>query len=372
MKKTLIIAAAIAAAMCRQPASAQTTQKFTATKANEYGLVYSLPVTVLDLTIEAERIDRVPGEFYNYCRKYLGLDPIMKPSTEYSLKSLTVNPRGEAQSDPDSRWLVKFKSGSSPFIILSPEGLPLSINFEGSYTPEPLPFPVPEPREAEPSILTLPEARQAMTAEMLQAQSTAKRAELAAARIFELRQNRSDIISGQADNMPSDGKAMQLALDNLARQEAALTAMFTGTESRSTRVATFPWTPDGESEASTLSSVVARLSALDGIVAADDLSGEPVTVTVSIIERGEMPVNDKGEELRFPKGGVAYTIPGRARVTASYRGRDLFSGEMELAQLGIVFGLDPGIFTDKKAPAALKFYPATGAIKELSTIRQIP
>ena len=38
-----------------------------------------------------------------------------------------------------------------------------------------------------------------------------------------------------------------------------------------------------------------------------------MTITIDIIERGEMPVNDKGETLRFPKNGVAYNIPGRAR-----------------------------------------------------------
>ena len=50
-------------------------------------------------------------------------------------------------------------------------------------------------------------------------------------------------------------------------------------------------------------------------------------------------------------------------------GRELFSQEMEIAQLGITFGLDPAIFTDKKAPASLLFYPTTGAIKELSTAK---
>ena len=49
-------------------ASAQQTQKFTATKANEYGLTYTLPVTMLDISIETERIDREPGEFYNYSK----------------------------------------------------------------------------------------------------------------------------------------------------------------------------------------------------------------------------------------------------------------------------------------------------------------
>ena len=45
----------LAAAAIGLPAAAQTTQKLTATKANEYGLIYSLPVTELDITIEAEQ-----------------------------------------------------------------------------------------------------------------------------------------------------------------------------------------------------------------------------------------------------------------------------------------------------------------------------
>ncbi len=368
---TPIKAAALVSALfiATQYADAQQTQKFTATKANEFGLTYTLPTTVLDVTIEAERIDREPGEFYNYSKKYLGIDPVMSPSTEWSMKSVTVNPRGEAPGDNAERYLIKFKSGSTPFILLTPDGLPVSINVETDYTPDPLENPLPVAVKAEPSILKRPEARQAMTEDMLKAQSTAKRAELAASRIFELRQSRSDIISGQSDNMPADGKAMQLVLDNLASQEAALTAMFTGTETHSTVVQTIPFKPDGDMEGDSQSAVVARLSPLDGIVASDDLSGEPVTITVDIIERGEMPVNDKGEELKFPKNGVAYTIPGRARVGVTYKGDKLFGGEMEVAQYGITFGLDPSIFTDKKAPAALRFYPATGAIKDLSTAK---
>ena len=50
----------LAAAAIGLPAAAQTTQKLTATKANEYGLIYSLPVTELDITIEAEHTRRTP------------------------------------------------------------------------------------------------------------------------------------------------------------------------------------------------------------------------------------------------------------------------------------------------------------------------
>lgn len=40
---------------------------------------------------------------------------------------------------------------------------------------------------------------------------------------------------------------------------------------------------------------------------------------------------------------------------------------MDVAQYGIVFGLDPKMFTDKKAPAYLLLDPVTGAIKVLGT-----
>lgn len=367
MKILSISSAIISALALTLPAAAQQTQKFTATKANDYGLAYTLPATVVDVTIETERIERTPGEFYNYSRKYLGIDPIMTPSTDWKLKSITLNSRGETTADDDSRYIIKFKSGSTPFVVLTPEGLPVGINAGEDYTPQTPENPLPEAVKAETSILKRPEARQAMTEEMLQAQSLAKRAELAAARIFEIRQSRNDITSGQADNMPSDGAAMKLALDNLARQEAALTAMFTGTEIHSTEVKTIPFRPDGEIDGTRQTATFARLSPVDGLTSVDDLSGEPLVITVDILERGEMPVNDKGEELRFPKNGVAYNIPGRARISVSFKGREVASQEMEIAQLGIVFGLDPSIFTDKKAPASLLFYPATGAIRTLST-----
>lgn len=126
---------------------------------------------------------------------------------------------------------------------------------------------------------------------MLQSQSTAKRAELAAAQIFALRQSRNDLITGQADQMPPDGKAMQLVLDNITAQEAALTAMFLGTEQVSTDVTTFTYTP----EEAASNDIVARISSFKGIVDSDDLSGAPVYISIDVTDQGKLPVNEKGE-----------------------------------------------------------------------------
>ncbi len=346
-------------------ATAQTTQKFTASKINEYGLAYTLPVTAIDITLEAERTECTPGEFSRYARKYLGIDPITTPSVNHTLKSAVINSHGTP--DAQERYLVQFKSGSAPYIVLTDTDLPLSINVnrEPQDTPS-----LPQPREAETDILSTPAAAQAMTAEMLQSPSSAKRAELAAARIYELRQNRADIISGQADQMPSDGQAMQLALDNINRQEEALTAMFIGTRRTSTQVRTYTVVPQTASQGSTATTVIARLSASQGLIDADDLSGAPVSMQFTVESRGTLPKNEKGEEKRFPKGGLAYCIPGTASITVSDDSATYAETRLPIAQLGIIFGLDPGLFTDKKAPAYATFDPATGGIITLGTITE--
>ena len=152
---------------------------------------------------------------------------------------------------------------------------------------------------------------------------------------------------------------MQLVLDNLAAQEAALTAMFLGTRSVSTAVKIISIVPDS---AEISDRIIARVSAIEGIVDADNLAGAPLKLNLEILEAASLPVNEKGEPKRFPKGGVAYTIPGTALVTVDYEGREVANMELDLAQLGVTFGLDPALFTDKKAPSMVRFDPNTGAI----------
>ncbi len=348
--------AALAALCCMAGANAQTSQKLTAGKASEYGLVYSLPVTAIDVTVEAELTVETPGEFSNYARRYLGDDSAIRNASKTArVKSVQLNPRGIA--DPSNRWLAQFKAGSTPFMILSPEGIPLAINTEqAAMTASPE---LPVARPAAPTALETEAARQAVTQDMARSGSVAKRAELAAQRIFELREMRSDLLSGQSDNTPPDGKAMQLVLDNLAAQEAALTAMFMGTRSTRTDVQTIEIVPDS---AGISGRVIARISAIDGIVDADNLAGAPLTLSLEILETASLPVNEKGETKRFPKGGVAYTIPGTALVTVEYEGSEVASKELSLAQLGVTFGLDPALFTDKKDPSMVRFDPSTGGI----------
>ncbi|MCH5220071.1 MAG: DUF4831 family protein [Muribaculaceae bacterium] len=341
---------------------AQSTQKFTADKTNEYALVYSLPMTVVDITVETEHTIKQPGEFFNYATRHLGLSDknvIRQPEHLVVVKSVTITPRGTA--DPDNRWQVQFKNGSGVTMSLMEDGVPLAINTDADAPVSPqLPKAVP----AQPTPLESPAAREAVTEEMTLSTTIGRKAQAAANRIFELRERRNDIFSGDAEAMPPDGRATELVLAGLSAQEAALTAMFTGTVKTFTEVSTITFTPRKEDESKVL---LARVSPIEGVVAKDDLSGIPLYLSYEILTRGKLPENEKGEAKKFPKGGVAYSIPGSARISLHFNGNIIGSADVDIAQLGVVFGIDPALFTDKKAPAFVEFSPVTGAIVKLGS-----
>lgn len=361
IRKTAI--SALVALAC-VTAGAQTTQRFTANKASEYALVYSLPLTVVDITIETEHKIVEPGEFYNYANRHLGIsNAVKKPGETVSIKSITMVPRGVA--NPDNRWQAQFKSGSQTSMLLTEAGVPLAINLD-EVSEQQMPE-LPVAVAAKPTPLETDAARHAMTLEMTRSNSISKKAELAAQRIFELREQRNELISGNADNMPPDGGALKVALQGLDDQEAALTAMFAGTTKTFTEVTTVTFTPESED---VNRRVLTRISATEGVVASNDLSGAPLYLSMKIIAKGELPKNEKGEVKKFPKGGVAYMIPGSAEITLEFNGKKIASTTVDLAQLGSTFGIDPGLFTDKKSPSFIEFSPVTGAIVRLDAVRQ--
>ena len=196
---------------------------------------------------------------------------------------------------------------------------------------------------------------------MLMSGSVAKMAEIAAKQIYRIRESRLDLSTGESDQKPADGAALKLMMQQLDEQEQALTALFLGTEQTEQVVKHFIWTPNGD----TANEVVFRLSDFTGIVDKNNLSGTPIYMQLKITEKGEMPIDAKGNIKEMPKNALAYCIPGKAEAQLTYNGKTIFKGEFQLSQAGIVYGLDPNLFTDKKAPSHVTFYSETGAIKEI-------
>lgn len=346
-------------ACCVMTTNAQQTKILSADKNNEYGLVYSLPVTDIVVEASCEVINRVPGPYRQYAKRYLGKEEVVKEqSSRVSLTDIKAYTRGSAGED---KYLMQLKPGALTRICVAEDGMLLSINTEEDAQEETPVLrkgvEVPEP--------DMEEYLQYVDADYLASLSSAKRAQMLAETIMEIRESRLSLSRGTAETMPADGRQLELMLASLEKQENALTRAFNGYEYTTVQTGRYVVRPDSTWTDGELI-VLFRLSETDGLCDADDYSGEPVYISLNELEIPEMPVGPKGEPKAFPKDGVVYTLPGTASITVEYKGSTVAEEQMAFAQFGIKAALDPKLFTDKRAPSCAVFNPNTGALLRLS------
>ena len=329
--------------------------KANAVKANDYGVTYSLPKTQLVVDAEVTKVTCKAGPYYRYAEKYLGVKKfITEDKVYYELGKVKLLNRGIP--DKDNTYIVSFKAGTvAPYAYLTEEGLLCSINAE--YTPE---------TEAEDENTNKRKRAVAtdasvFTEELLMAGSTAKQAEVAAKQIYRIRESRMNILTGDADNLPPDGQAMQLVIEELEAQEEALTNLFTGVITRETEQYEVTIIPNDDLE----KEVIFRFSEHLGIVDADDLGGEPVYMNLTATERAPQLDPKEAEKKEKSLKGIVYNVPGKARIELFTARKSLYKGEAQITQFGTREGLAPVMFEDKKAPVKVYFYPETGAIKQI-------
>ncbi len=342
--------------------SAQQTKVLTADKHNEYGLVYTLPLTELKVEITATKTVRRAGPYWKYAKKYIGTDKVVREDEEFwTINSVEVESYGVADTDPENRYLMQLKPGSTTFISVAEDGMLLSINAEPKQSPTSRKKAL---RSEGTKAFSGKEYLQYVGEDFLASQSSARQAQLLAQSLMEVRDAKVSLTRGTAETMPTDGRQLELMLNSLSEQEAALTAAFAGTEYETTVSRTFTFRPEKAGR-----SILLRLSDFNGFTSTDDYSGEPVYLEVSNIVEPELPKDVSGEEKKLPKDAVMYGLPGTARITLSYQGTTLFAQDFRFAQFGTVFGLNPSLFSSKKEPSYAIFDPTTGALVEIGEMK---
>lgn len=350
--KNLII---IAALLLGLPLAAQTkVVKKNAVKANNFGITYSLPKTSLIVEAEVTKVTCKAGPYYQYAEKYLAVqDAIAEDAVYYELGKVRLINRGVP--DPDNTYIVEFKPGTvAPYAYLTEDGLLCSINTE--YVPA-------EEKAEKKAVAEKQGAAQnsVLSEELLMAGSTARQAEVAAKQIYRIRESRMDILTGEADNLPPDGEAMKLVIQQLEAQEQTLSHLFTGTTEKMTDLYEVSIIPSDELD----KEVIFRFSKQLGIVDADDLGGAPVYMNLIATERAPQLDPKEAEKKEKSLKGIIYNVPGKAKVEITMGKRILYKGEAQITQFGTQEGLAPVMFEDKKAPVKISFYPETGAIKQI-------
>lgn len=340
-------------------AFSQQTKILTAEKHNEYGIVYSLPTTALQIDVTAVKTSYSAGPYRQYAKKFLGSSkPIEEDKAIWDITSIKVTPIGV--KDDDTQYLFQLKAGALTSVGVAENGTLLSINAE----PENYSGSNEVKEKALSKILEkgggVDDYLNYVDMYFVSAQNSMKQAEMIASSLMDVRDAYLSLTRGTADNMPTDGRQLELMLNSLKEQEAAFNRAFNGSVTVEEFSRQFVYIPEKEGE-----EILFRMSDFNGIVDKDDYSGAPVYIKTEILKEGELPLDANGEVKKFPKDGVVYAIPGTANISIYSGDSNLFDKEMEFAQFGTTFALSPSLFTDKKAPSFARFNPTTGALIEI-------
>lgn len=295
-------------------------------------LVYSLPKTELRFEVWVERRTETPGIFFTQAQRYLGTNKIItEEKTTYTLKSVEMLPH--TLPDPNRRFLITPTAGA-PInrIVVDEQGILYGFNIpkedvQSQSASE-------KSMSSEPLVVSKSELLP-LTREFMIAGTSAKLAEGAAAQIYDIRASRLNLLSGDMENFPSH-ESIQLMLRGLDQKESELTALFVGSVTVELEKHVISFIPEKDK----LRDVLFRLSSLRGLVAKDDLGGEPFHLTL-LPER--IPVQALEVEAKPRRTvdpiGLYTVIPAKTQVRLTDGVNTLLEQTLFIPQLGELTGI---------------------------------
>jgi hypothetical protein len=275
--------------------------------------IYALPMTAIDIQVMAEEVTTIPGPYYKYAAKYLGIENVPE-KTESTWQIREMNLSSHIEADPDYIYAVNgisIPDDHAGIMRLLNTGLILpadrfSFNHANQYG-----YPVASESilytdlgikrnfEAEKNVdisLVMPETdNTSKTAGRtgLKEKTVEQKAEEAANFIIKLKKRRFKLVAGQYDSMPQ-GEAMADALEELARLEENYLSLFIGKKVTRQYRRSYSLTPTAGLESDRL--VLFRFSEQEGFVDVRAANGVPVVLDLKdanltkVLEQYRLPV----------------------------------------------------------------------------------
>lgn len=357
MKLFLSIALAAGTAA---PLHAQTEVKPYLPGVTAEGITYFLPQTKLCVVVKATRKHYAPGEYADFAQRFLRLSEVVQQAYDvWTLDNVELLTYGAA--DPAKAFTIKLNpKTAAPLVSLTPDGRLLCVNASSDWKDMPLPTPQQE-RLEEVGM----ESDNYKTQEILRAGSKAKMAELTAAEIYDIRDNRNLLSKGQADFMPKDGEQLRLMLQNLDEREQALLHLFTGSVTTECFTRVYDLTPSPGLGRTALFGFSKYL----GFVSPDDPAGVPVEIAMNdLTPPAPQPAETEKDKKAKEVLDLRYVVPGSVEVTASYGSQTLAKATFPMAQYGRVEHLGGELF-NKKFTTHVWLSPLTGGVEKIDAAK---
>lgn len=275
------------------------TGKISVTNVNDSGfrqpgmLLYSLPQSVLDVSVEADEAEILPGPYRQYAAKYLGIQDVpSKPEYSWTLTKVKVTTHME--TDPDFVFAAQGTTLPDAFpglakLIQDSMILDLSRNPEKYITYNNVPEKTPEPYFTDLSIkrnfeveknvevsIVMPDSSSVSrpaNKKTLKEKTLEQKAEEAANFLIKLKKRRFRMVSGLNDSTPQ-GEAMTAALQELARLEEAYLSLFIGKKTIYHHQRNYHYAPANGKKTDRV--VLFRFSDTEGFLDARESRGKPV------------------------------------------------------------------------------------------------
>lgn len=325
----------------------------------EGGIVYSLPMTVLSIRVDMERVVEVPGPYARYAADLLGLTKvIMNENESWSVKGIKVNSHEEA--DPSEYYVIESNTLiETNALALKREGLILDLNpaiysygrslksenendaagFQTFDMGSNEYFKVQRDTayrrvDVDSTFIRIPyllEKKRRLTTDQL--------AEKAAMRLMELREGKILILTGESNVFPQH----EAALNELNRLEKEYIELFAGKTWRETKSISFQVVPKKEMTGNPVA--LFRFSEETGPLTGAVAGGAPVTIELVPEQRTKdltvvsKPKSEETEEAAPVFDKLFYRVPDIVNIRISSGNETFFTSRMLVYQFGKVIEL---------------------------------
>jgi len=344
--------------------------------ASKKGVFYSLPRTVLTVTIEYTETDRLPGPYASFASELLGMeDAIKEKQVSFSVDHVSISSHSEP--DPDQVFFVEMqeKAEEAALIAFTNCGLMMgstglteetaheSSGFKamGSDTlSEAALFPAykrSSTKEVVDTIIRIVTfdtvSYQEKILQRLQVDQTEKeKAEEAVSMINTIGQDQYSLLVGYQETAYDHG-AIKFMFDQLGKQRQSYLTLFSGITRHQKHSVSYTVVPveemiDGSYE-------LAGFSVTKGVAGLKE--GE--TISLEIVRTGNTALIGGVQQAAAGNGsGYYYRIPETCVVSVKLNGQVVEEEALIINQAGVVRRLPPEV-------NQVEFYPSTGSIKKV-------